>query len=42
MSRELYDRAVAISERAYAPYSNYLVGYDHGAAMEARERVHAG
>ena len=26
MSRELYDRAVAISERAYAPYSNYLVG----------------
>ena len=26
MSRELYDRAVAISERAYAPYSKYLVG----------------
>ena len=26
MSRELYDRAVAVSERAYAPYSNYLVG----------------
>ena len=26
MSRELYDRAVAISQRAYAPYSNYLVG----------------
>ena len=26
MSRDLYDRAVAISERAYAPYSNYLVG----------------
>jgi cytidine deaminase len=26
VSRELYDRAVAISERAYAPYSNYLVG----------------
>jgi len=26
MSKELYDRAVAISERAYAPYSNYLVG----------------
>jgi cytidine deaminase len=24
--RELYDRAVAVSERAYAPYSNYLVG----------------
>ena len=26
MSKELYDRAVAISQRAYAPYSNYLVG----------------
>ena len=26
MSKELYDRAVAISARAYAPYSNYLVG----------------
>ena len=26
MSRDLYDRAVAISKRAYAPYSNYLVG----------------
>ena len=26
MSRELYERAVAISERAYAPYSRYLVG----------------
>ena len=26
MTRELYDRAVAISERAYAPYSKYLVG----------------
>jgi cytidine deaminase len=26
VSRELYDRAVAISERAYAPYSKYLVG----------------
>jgi cytidine deaminase len=26
MSKELYDRAVAISGRAYAPYSNYLVG----------------
>ena len=24
--RELYERAVAISDRAYAPYSNYLVG----------------
>ncbi len=26
MSKELYDQAVAISERAYAPYSKYLVG----------------
>ena len=26
MSKELYDRAVAISQHAYAPYSNYLVG----------------
>ena len=26
MSNELYDRAVAISRNAYAPYSNYLVG----------------
>lgn len=26
MSRELYERAVAISERAYAPYSKYQVG----------------
>ena len=26
MSKDLYERAVAISERAYAPYSNYLVG----------------
>ena len=26
MSRELYEQAVAISKRAYAPYSNYLVG----------------
>ena len=24
--RELYDRAVEVSERAYAPYSNYNVG----------------
>ncbi len=24
--RELYERAVAIAERAYAPYSNFLVG----------------
>jgi cytidine deaminase len=26
VSQELYERAVAISQRAYAPYSNYLVG----------------
>ncbi len=26
MSKELYDRAVVVSQRAYAPYSNYLVG----------------
>ena len=26
MSKDLYERAVAISQRAYAPYSNYLVG----------------
>jgi cytidine deaminase len=26
VSRDLYERAVAISQRAYAPYSNYLVG----------------
>jgi len=26
MSKELYERAVAISRHAYAPYSNYLVG----------------
>ena len=25
MSKELYERAVAISQHAYAPYSNYLV-----------------
>jgi cytidine deaminase len=30
---ELYSRAVAIAERAYAPYSNYLVG----AAVRARD-----
>ena len=24
--RELYDRAVAAAQKAYAPYSNYLVG----------------
>jgi cytidine deaminase len=33
VSKELYDRAVAISERAYAPYSNYLVG----AAVQTRD-----
>jgi cytidine deaminase len=26
VSRDLYDRAVAIAERAYAPYSKYFVG----------------
>jgi cytidine deaminase len=26
MNHDLYERAVAISKRAYAPYSNYLVG----------------
>ena len=33
MSDELYERAVAISQRAYAPYSNYFVG----AAVRARD-----
>jgi cytidine deaminase len=33
MSEELYDRAVAAAERAYAPYSNYLVG----AAVRTRD-----
>jgi len=33
MSTELYERAVAISERAYAPYSKYLVG----AAVRTRD-----
>ena len=33
VSRGLYERAVAVSERAYAPYSNYLVG----AAVRARD-----
>jgi cytidine deaminase len=33
MSEELYERAVAAAERAYAPYSNYLVG----AAVRARD-----
>ena len=34
MTKELYERAVAISERAYAPYSNYLVG----AAVRTKKR----
>ena len=33
MSADLYARAVAISERAYAPYSNFHVG----AAVRARD-----
>jgi cytidine deaminase len=33
VSRELVERAVAASERAYAPYSNYLVG----AAVRTRD-----
>ena len=33
MTDELYQRAVAISERAYAPYSEYFVG----AAVRARD-----
>ncbi len=33
MSEELYERAVAVADRAYAPYSNYLVG----AAVVARD-----
>jgi cytidine deaminase len=33
VSDDLYQRAVAISERAYAPYSNYLVG----AALRMRD-----
>jgi cytidine deaminase len=33
MSDELYDRALAVAQRAYAPYSNYLVG----AAVRARD-----
>ena len=33
MSQGLYELAVAVSERAYAPYSNYLVG----AAVLARD-----
>ena len=31
--RELYERAVAVADRAYAPYSEYLVG----AAVRARD-----
>ena len=39
MSDELYERALAVAERAYAPYSRYLVG----AAVQARDgRVFAG
>ena len=33
MSRELYERARGVAARAYAPYSNYLVG----AAVRARD-----
>jgi cytidine deaminase len=33
MSKDLYERAVKIAERAYAPYSNYLVG----AAVRTRD-----
>jgi cytidine deaminase len=33
VSSELYERAVAVSQRAYAPYSNYLVG----AAVRTRD-----
>ena len=33
MTDELYERAVAVAERAYAPYSNYFVG----AAVRARD-----
>jgi cytidine deaminase len=33
VSTELYERAVAIAGRAYAPYSNYLVG----AAVQTRD-----
>ena len=33
MTDELYERAVAVAGRAYAPYSNYLVG----AAVLARD-----
>jgi cytidine deaminase len=33
LSKDLYERAVAISQRAYAPYSNYFVG----AAVRTRD-----
>jgi cytidine deaminase len=33
MTDELYERAVTVAEKAYAPYSNYLVG----AAVRARD-----
>jgi cytidine deaminase len=33
VSDELYERAVAVAERAYAPYSNYFVG----AAVRTRD-----
>jgi cytidine deaminase len=33
VSRDLYERAVAVAARAYAPYSEYLVG----AAVRARD-----
>jgi cytidine deaminase len=33
VSTDLYERAVAASQRAYAPYSNYLVG----AALQTRD-----
>ena len=33
MTDELYERAVAAADKAYAPYSNYLVG----AAVRARD-----
>ena len=33
MTDDLYERAVAAAERAYAPYSNYFVG----AAVRARD-----
>ena len=33
MTDELYERAVAVAERAYAPYSQYLVG----AAVRTRD-----